>query len=255
MNKEEYNKEEELDEKKTHFLERRKRIQRMYFLCLAMGIIFISIGLGQLLADILCDAEVTLRLLPQQLCLILLIYGIMMICAVAPMTRARLRTVEEEIQDIEFETDLLRLKATPEESRAEKLLRMNQLQLRRYYDLNLSQNSWIFGVGIVCILLGAGITGVTVYLLTSPGSAALELEEKVVLGLLGAVGTILTDYVAAIYLKMHSTTSESLNTFHSKLVSTNTLFLANLIASRIDDVGKREDTLSKLAMSVLGRAE
>lgn len=251
MGKEKYNKEEELDEKKTHFLERRKRIQRIYFLCLAMGIIFISIGLGQLLC-ILCDIEV---LLPQSLCLILLIYGAMMICAVAPMTKARLRSIKEEIQDIEFETDLLRLKATPEESRAEKLLRMNQLQLRRYYDLNLSQNSWIFVVGIVCILLGAGIIGVTVYLLTSPGSAAFELEEKVVLGLLGAVGTILTDYVAAIYLKMHSTASESLNAFHSKLVSTNTLFLANLIASRIDDDDKREDALAKLAVSVLGRAE
>ena len=265
--KKEYNEEEELEKKKETLQERRRGIQRVYYLSLICGIIFISIALGQLVPDILFRTGDYIWPFGKSLCLLLLIYGAVMICALAPMSRSRLRTVEEEIQDIEFEKDLLRLQAIPAESRAEKLLRINQYQLRRYYDLNLSQSSWIFAVGILCILLGAGILGVTLYLVASPGapveSAELdessepqgepfEFEEKIVLGFLGAIGTILTEYVAAIYLKMHSSITESLVAFHSKLVSTNKLFLANLIASRINDDEKREDAFAKLALSIMG---
>lgn len=268
--KKEYNREEELDKKKETLQERRGKVRRIYYLSLACGIIFISIALGQLASDILLEGGGYIWPLESDmlkpLCLILLIYGVMMICAVAPMSRSRLRTVEEEIQDIEFEKDLLRLTTIPAESRAEKLLKINQYQLRRYYDLNLSQSSWIFAVGIMCILLGAGILGVTLYLIASPrlpgeslglegGSQpqeGFEFEEKIVLGFLGAVGTILTEYVAAIYLKMHSSITESLVAFHSKLVSINKLFLANLIASRIENSEKREDTFAKLALSIIG---
>jgi hypothetical protein len=38
--------------------------------------------------------------------------------------------------------------------------------------------------------------------------------------------------------------------FHTKLISTHKLFLANLLISRIDNTEKREDTLSKLALSL-----
>jgi MFS family permease len=249
--------EEILNKRKDILLKGQKRIQGYYYLCLALGIIFISMGLGQLCTYILFDTEYIFVIfgvvMPKSLSLILLIYGIVMVVALAPMTRTRLRSVEEEIKDIEFERDLLRFEAKPEESRAEKLLRMSQYQLRRYYDLNLGQNYWIFVVGILCILLGVGIIGVTLYLLTSPDSpaATLELKEKVVLGFLGAVGTVLTDYIAAIYLKMHSAAVESLTNLHSKLVSTNKLFLANLIASRINDEEKRWDTFAKLSLSIL----
>lgn len=256
MDNQKNDQEKELTEKKEVLLNRRKKFQRLYYSCFALGIIFISTGIGQLGAHVLFRTGITLWPLEietlEPLCFVMVVYGTVMFCAVAPLARARLRLIEEDIQDTEFEIDLLGLKATPEEKRAEKLLRMNQHQLRRYYNLNLSQNMWIFAVGILCIFLGVLIIALTVYVLVSPGSrASLELEEKMVLGILGGVGAILTDYVAAIYLKMHSALSESLTAFQSKLVSTNTQFLANLIASRIENDEKREDTLTKLALSML----
>lgn len=162
--------------------------------------------------------------------------------------RARTRSIKEEIQDIRFEEELLRSEATPEESRAEELLRTHQYQLRRYYDLNLSQSFWVFAVGIFCIFLGVVVISITIYLIRI--SPAEDWQEKVILGVVGAVGSLMTNYIAAIYLKMHSTISNSLTSFHSALASTHKLFLANLFTSRIDDQEKRWEALSKLALAV-----
>lgn len=253
------NQEEKFRERKKTLLIKQEKLNLYYRLCLALGIVSITVGLGQLATYILFGTEYTFPLfgyereIPVSFSLILLIYGTVAIIALSPMTQTRIRSTEQEIKEIEFEKDLTRFKVKPEEDRAEKLLRMSQYQLRRYYDLNLSQNHWIFVVGIFCIFLGVSIIGATLYLLASPSSpaASLELKEKVVLGFLGAVGTILTDYIAVIYLKMHSTAVESLTSLHSKLVSTHTLFLANLVASRIDDEEKRWDAFAKLSSSML----
>jgi hypothetical protein len=56
---------------------------------------------------------------------------------------------------------------------------------------------------------------------------------------IGAVGAILTNFVAAIYLRMNAATSENLAAFHSRLVETHELMLGNLLASRIDNDGQR----------------
>jgi hypothetical protein len=162
--------------------------------------------------------------------------------------RARTQSIKGEIQDIRFEEELLRSEATPEESRAEELLRTHQYQLRRYYDLNLSQSFWVFAVGIFCIFLGFVVISMTVYLIRI--SPTENWQEKVILGVVGAVGSLMTNYIAAIYLKMHSAISNSLTSFHSALASTHKLFLANLFTSRIDDQEKRWDALGKLALAV-----
>jgi len=125
---------------------------------------------------------------------------------------------------------------------------MNQFQLKRYYDQNLSQSIWIFILGIAAILIGVGVIVYTLYLLkTLP---AKGWQDKAILGVVGVVGSLLTNYVAAIYLKMHSEATTSLVTFHSKLVGTNQLFLANLLSAMITDDNKRFDTLSKLSLAV-----
>lgn len=163
-------------------------------------------------------------------------------------SRARVRSLKDDLQDNRFEEELLRSEATPQESRAEELLRMYQYQLKRYYDLNLSQNVWVFGIGIFCIVLGVIVIGITVYLITvSPREA---WQEKVVLGLVGAIGSLMTNYIAAVYLKMHSATTGSLTTFYSSLVSTHQLFLANLLVSRIGNEDKRSVALANVSLAI-----
>jgi len=60
----------------------------------------------------------------------------------------------------------------------------------------------------------------------------------------------MTNYIAAIYLKMHASATNILASFHSRLVETHQLLFGNLLASRIEDDKIRWQTLSQLALNV-----
>ena len=64
---------------------------------------------------------------------------------------------------------------------------------------------------------------------------------------MGAIGSILSNFVAVIYLRMHAAASTSLDAFHRRLVASEGLLLGNLIASRINNDEKRWATFSQLA--------
>jgi hypothetical protein len=183
------------------------------------------IGLAIILALISCIAEV-----------------------VAYANRAKLRDLDNDLGQIEFQIDLFSHTLSEEEHKAEKLLRLNDFQLRRYYDLNLTQNRWVFMLGIGCIAAGVIILVATLYAIKhiEPSERTLKIATAV----LGGVGAVLTNYVAAIYLKMSASASDSLASFHGRLVGTHQLMLANLIISRIDNSTLRWDTLSKLALKI-----
>ena len=163
------------------------------------------------------------------------------------LIRSRIRNVEEDIQDLDFEIDLQYFAVSKSESRGEKILRINNVQLRRYYDLNLQQNIWIFFLGIFCILIGTGVIGATLYLVLN---RAQGTESQIITGAIGSIGSLVTNYIAAIYLKMHAAAAADLGSFHSRLVETNELLLGNLLASRIEDDQKRWDTLAQLALNL-----
>jgi len=159
--------------------------------------------------------------------------------------RSRAHQIDADIQEIDYQIDLQEYPVDPRESRAEKTLRLNDIQLRRYYDLNLSQNAWVFSLGIFCILLGTVVIAATLYLVLR---VAPSTETKVITAVVGSIGSILANFVAAIYLKMNTTATANLKSFHSRLVETQQLLLGNLLASRIENDTKRWDTLSKLAV-------
>ena len=158
-----------------------------------------------------------------------------------------LKQYDEAIQDIDFEIDLLKYFVAPQERRAEKLLRISDIQLRRYYNLNLNQNIWVFCLGVFCILIGIGVICITLFFLLQ---IADDTETKIIAGAVGAIGSILVNYVAAIYLKIHAETASNLSSFHSRLVETHQMLLANLLAARIEDADKRWDTISQLSVNV-----
>lgn len=180
----------------------------------------------------------------------LLIYGVPPL-ALAPLFRIRLRDAEADLQDIDFQIDLQQFDVSKEEHRAEKILRINEVQLRRYYDMNLSQNLWVFSIGVLCIVLGIVVIAVSLYLVRHTP----DKDGKVIVASLGAVGSILANFVAAIYLRMNASASKNLADFHSRLVDTHQILLANLLASRIHDDEKRWHTLAELAtgLTAVGR--
>jgi hypothetical protein len=213
----------------------RNQARRSYYFMIGIAILSLCVSIYLL---------VRLKLRPVSF--IYLIYGLMPM-AMLPFFNQRIRNYEEQLEDIDFQIDLQQFEVSPQERRAEKILRSHNVQLRRYYGLNLSQNVWIFSLGVFCILLGIAITGITMFLVIRVDQ---EIRAKVITGLLGAIGGILSNYVAAIYLKMHAAAAANLSSFHCRLVETNQMLLGNFFASRIDDPDKRNETLAQLALNI-----
>jgi hypothetical protein len=178
------------------------------------------------------------------------VLGGLVALAMTNLKHIGLQGMDEHIQNMEFELDLLRHNPSIEEQRAEKLLSINQYQLKRYHELALSQGSWIFVVGAGCLLIGFVIIGVTFWMIRNiPLQSQVKVSEHIVIGAVGSIGAILVNYVAAIYLKMYATTTTNLGAFHAKLVATNDLFFANVLASRLEKTD-RSATIKQLALAI-----
>jgi len=235
-----------MKERERKLEEKQSRTETRYFLFLALAMTCLILGaglfVGQILGGPLSNPEYRLG------SLFCIVSGGVLISFV-PIWKAQLRVVQGQLDDFEFEREIVEYSPSKEETRADKLLRMNQSQLRRYHEMNLQQTMWVFFIGVSCIVVGVAIIGITLYLVRA--IPATEYHEKILVAVVGAIGGILTNFIAAIYLQMHSAATKNLNQFHSTLVTTQQLFLANLIASRIEPNDKRWDALAKISMSMI----
>lgn len=128
--------------------------------------------------------------------------------------------------------------------RAEKMFRMNQKELMRYYDMNLAQTKFLSGLGITMIIFGVLIVAASLYMYTS-------LDADKVLLLVGSLSGIVVDFIGAIFIKMYTENIEAAVKFHAKFAESNNLLLANSIANKIEDDKIREDTLSEISKSII----
>lgn len=127
--------------------------------------------------------------------------------------------------------------------RADKQFKINQKDLQRYYDLNLSQTKFLSKLGIFLILFGLTIISISILLY-------LRIKDDLWLLLIGAVSGVLIDFVGAIFITMYTKSLEASVKFHSKLAGSNILLLANSIATKINDKKLRESTLSEIAKNM-----
>src|SRR5215216_4059133 len=155
--------------------------------------------------------------------------------------------LDTEIEAVESEIALRLTGAEATEQRAERLFRSHGIDLRRYYQQTLRHSAFVFAAGIGCIVLGFGIIGYTFYSLKTISS----LDEKILTAVLGLISGILTNFVAAIYLKMSAETIAALTGFHRKLVTTNHLHFANFLLAKISDSVKRDESYARLANSIV----
>lgn len=154
----------------------------------------------------------------------------------------RLRVIREyemQLREMIIERDLrayelLEEKKTfAESAKAEKLFRANQNQLQKYYDQNRMQNVTIFLVGVGCLVMSVAIVALSLHFIANvKGEKAEEMKNAITL--LGAVGTVMTNVTAAIYLAMHKSIADAMTKFHQRLVKSHELFFANVITSQID---------------------
>lgn len=148
---------------------------------------------------------------------------------------AEAREEEKEFSEIDFSKKALR---------AEKMFKMNQKELMRYYDMNLAQTKFLSGLGIIMIIFGILIIVVSVVVYVYMDA------DKIIL-LTGNISGILIDFVGAVFIRMYTQNVEAAVRFHAKFAESNNLLLANSIANKIEDEKLREETLSEIARDII----
>ena len=153
----------------------------------------------------------------------------------------RERGINEEIRHLKNQIDLAKTGIDSLEQRAEKLFQLHQFELEKYYKQNLSQGNRVFNAGTIFVLLGFLITGISIYLVSN------SVENVRIVAILGGIGTILSDFVAAMYLRMFSDTTKASAEFQKRVATTHNLLFGNFIVSKIKKEELRDNALSALA--------
>ena len=128
--------------------------------------------------------------------------------------------------------------------RAEKMFRMNQKELMRYYDMNLTQTKFLSALGIMMVIFGMLIVAASLYMYMS-------LNADKVLLCIGSLSGVIADFVGAVFIKMYTKNIEAAVKFHAKFAESNNLLLANLIANKIENEKLRETTLSEISKNII----
>lgn len=157
------------------------------------------------------------------------------------------RQARQDVDDILGEIDLKNIALDEREKRAQKLFQLHQRELKRYYDQSLNQGLWIFLAGIICLILGFVVIGITLY---EVFSNSISNNDKIVIGVVGAVSGMLINFIAAIYMRMFGDTVKSATEFHNRLVATHHLHFGNFLISKIDDNKLRDTALAEVSRAI-----
>lgn len=103
------------------------------------------------------------------------------------------RKEEKEFSEIALEQ---------KELRAEKMFRMNQKELMRYYDMNLTQTKFLSALGIMMVIFGMLIVAASLYMYMS-------LNADKVLLCIGSLSGVIADFVGAVFIKMYTKNIEA----------------------------------------------
>jgi Cyanobacterial TRADD-N associated 2-Transmembrane domain len=181
---------------------------------------------------------------------LLLYAGLIVIAALVAnrMTGSRIAELDDDIREAGNELDLRRIETDQGEARAQKLFQSHAFEIKRYYDQALRQGRSIYYVGIVCIGLGFAVIAGAFALVSSADSK--DLSGQIIVGALGAIGAILANFIAVVYLRMFSETVQALTSFHQRLVITHHLHFGNFLASKIKDKKTRETALAEMSMGL-----
>ena len=156
---------------------------------------------------------------------------------------------DNEIARLETEIDLEKIGEEADAKRAEKLFRSHQNELKMYYDQALKHSSLIMRVGIYTLLFGFLIIISTLFVIYINNSD----QRAIIIAIVGGISSILTNFIAVIFLKMYSGAIKSTNDFHHRLVETNRLYYSNFISSKIYEHNIKEKTWSQIAINVSNR--
>jgi hypothetical protein len=229
-----------LEEHRTYLRWQRKRVSSLRTWLLVVS----SVSIAALILVIAIQSEGSGQV-------VVLLY-VALIAAIAlvlnRMLGARIGEFDDDIREAGNELDLRRIETDQGEARAQKLFQSHAFEIKRYYDQALRQGRSIYYVGIVCIAMGFAVIGAAFALVSSADSK--DLSGQIIVGVLGATGAILANFIAVVYLKMFSDTVGALTSFHQRLVITHHLHFGNFLTSKIKDKKTRERALAEMSMGL-----
>ncbi|MFD8818043.1 hypothetical protein ACFV23_42790 [Streptomyces sp. NPDC059627] len=224
--------------KVVHLAKRRNQRRTLGKTCIILGLALLAISVWD-------GAQNPLGYSP--FAITLAAYGAALLaCALISLST---QVLDTEIQGAEDDLELLHIQKQQPAMRAYVAYRRHQLDLNRYYNQSLAHGKVIFLVGIGCILAGFTVIAATLYLLSK--HLNVDTSSKILIGSVGTIGGILSNFIAALFLRMFTTISQSLTLQHDRLVTTNFLHFGNFLASKVqENTPLREETLSVMARSL-----
>ena len=201
------------------------------------GSIVCAIILHRLLEGVIVQISFWILILLAIFCLL-----VAMGCFFDWKTAKKIEKLEEETQ--KEEKEFAEIDFNKRALRAEKMFKMNQKELMRYYDMNLAQTKFLSGLGIMMIIFGIVIVVVSLvmYVYTDADKTLLTV---------GNISGILINFVGAVFIRMYTHNVEAAVKFHAKFAESNNLLLANSIANKIENEKLREETLSEIAKDII----
>ncbi len=149
-----------------------------------------------------------------------------------------------EKEALEQEKELMDIDPSKRELRAEKLFRVNQKELMRYYEMNISQTKYLSRLGVSMLVFGFVIVAASIYVCST------KIINNFLL-IVGSISGILIDFLGTIFIGMYNKNVEAAIKFHTKFVESNSLLLANSIANKIDTQEIRETTLAEMSKKII----
>ena len=161
------------------------------------------------------------------------------------ITRERAHELEADYRQVEHEEAVL--DARPRQ-RAQTLFLKHQFDLRRYYEQTLRQGALVFYLGIAVLALGAAVVITALALIATEDDPT---SSEIVVAALAAVGGLLTNGVAYVYLKIHAGSLQAVSEFHERMVDQHSSHFAHLLVESKPRYSRT--TLDQLAFAVLLR--
>jgi hypothetical protein len=155
--------------------------------------------------------------------------------------------LREKIADLQNDIDLLEVDDVSETQSSYKLFKIQETDVKRYYNQALSHARFIFWIGLAIVIFGLTIivfTGIQV------AYRPHDSLEKIALASVGGVTGLLVNFVGLVFIRMFGATITSLRDFHGRLIATHHLLFGNIIAARISNKHLRDEAWALMAVAI-----
>jgi hypothetical protein len=125
---------------------------------------------------------------------------------------------------------------------ADRMLRLQHAEIQRYTNQGLKTSAATFALGLLCILLGFAIVAASFVLVEN------KTKYGAYVPFIGAIGGILTNFVALLFLRMNADSNKVFSELHRQVGTAYIVHLGAYIAAQIKDQGVQDKTYSELAI-------